>query len=240
MPCDQVDLPVVTTLSSIGPIVFQTSPQHSRPGRPSTRGCLAGPRKGVGVVVEDGQPRAPPVQDGEAGCEAEADGDAQVLGPTGGGPQVGLRPVEGAHQARHLAVAREEPLQLAALDRAPGVVLLSPGHALIVGPNAAVAGPPSSPRAGDAQAAISIATPTIAGRVALSRVVAPGMCAAPLEGIGKRRALPGPPGRRGPGTDEILGVRWVPAGPAGSRSPRPPWSCWRSRSASTAVISISA
>jgi hypothetical protein len=44
MSSDQLAWPVVRTRSIIGPIVGQISAHASRPERPSTAGCLVGPR----------------------------------------------------------------------------------------------------------------------------------------------------------------------------------------------------
>src|SRR5262249_55612132 len=48
--------------------------------------------------------------------EADADRRAKALRPPFRWPQVGLGPVEGPHSARHLAVAREEMFQFAAVQ----------------------------------------------------------------------------------------------------------------------------
>ncbi len=88
-----------------GPAFNPRAAEHSRVLR------LRQPRK-MCVVIEKTELWAPPEHDRKPAGEANAYRDAQIFRPVLGWAEVGRRPVQRAHAASHLAVARKQALKL--------------------------------------------------------------------------------------------------------------------------------
>ncbi len=69
-------------------------------------------QRAVRIVVDQGAVRSPQEHHREPRSQADADRGLQMIGPQLGRPEIGLRPIETAHQLGELAIAREQPLHV--------------------------------------------------------------------------------------------------------------------------------